>query len=89
MTPLFLLSGLAGLLSLLAYFPDLLAKVLDPRNERIIRDHCKSLGLSVVSVKAWPNHDGISFPRAGKELYARFRVTKGIAVWLGRHPEAD
>jgi len=89
MTPLFLLLGLVGLLFLLAYLPDLLAKVLDPRNERIIRDHCESLGLNDVSLKAWPNHYGVYYRHAGKKLYAKCRVTKGNVVWLGHAPETD
>lgn len=89
MTPLFLRLILVGLAFLLAYLPDLLAKVLCPGEERIIRGQGKPRGPNDVSVKPWANHYRVSLRQAGKKLYAKCRVTKGNAVWLYHPPETS
>jgi hypothetical protein len=89
MAALLVLLGVAGMFFAVVFLPNILAKVLDPRNEKIIRVQCETLGFDGVSVKPWPNHYGVSYHRDGKKLYARCRVKKGLVVWLGQAPKAD
>jgi hypothetical protein len=89
MAALLVLLGVVGMFFAVVFLPNILAKVLDPRNEKIIRAHCETLGLATVSVTPWPNHYGVSYHRKGRKLYARCRVKKGLVVWLGRAPKAD
>lgn len=76
------------LVLLLAFLPAILAKVLDPRNSKVIREHCEQLRFSEINVKAWPNHYGASFRKKGRACYAKCVVRGGTVRWKGTPPEA-
>jgi len=82
-----ILSGTVIVLLLLAFLPNILTRVMDPGNMRVIRAHCDAVGLSDVEIKRWPNHYGVSFRKNGKRHYAKCRVAGGTIKWKGKSPE--
>jgi hypothetical protein len=81
--------GLAfiGFLAFLAFLPALLSAVLDSMNRRRIVRYCVQRGMENVEVKAWPNHYGVSFSKAGQRHYAKCRVVLTRIEWKGTPPE--
>lgn len=82
-----ILAGTIAVVLVLAFLPNILARVLDPRHMKVIRAHCEAVGLSDIEVKAWPNHYGVSFHKDGNKHYAKCRVVKGVIRWKGKAPE--
>ena len=82
-----ILAGTVIVLLLLAFLPNIVSRVMDPRNIKVIRAHCEAVGLSDVEIKLWPNHYGVSFRKNGKRHYAKCRVARGVIKWKGKAPE--
>lgn len=79
-----ILAGTIAVVLVLAVLPNILARLLDPRNMKLIRAHCEAVGLSDIEVKAWPNHYGVSFHKDGNKHYAKCRVVKGVYQMEGQ-----
>lgn len=76
-----------GIMAVLAMVPFALGRVLDPLNMWRIRMRCEAAGFTVVEIKAWPNHYGVSYQKEGKQHYAKCRVVGRNIKWQGKIPE--
>ncbi len=80
-------AALIGFFFLLAFLPTILGWFIDPRNSRIIRTHCESLGFSSEKIECWPNHYGVTLLKGSKKSYVKCKVVKGKIKWIGKKPE--
>jgi len=84
---LIILAIFAGGLLLLAYLPLLLGWVLDPLNMRKVRGECEKAGCTVVEIKPFPNHYGVTVQKNGQEYRTKCRVVLGKIKWKGKAPQ--
>lgn len=76
-----------GIMLLLAFLPTLLGWILDPWNTRRIKAYCETVGVTVLEIKPFPNHYGVSFEKNGKKEYAKCSVVGAKIKWKGKAPE--
>lgn len=80
------IAWLLGCVAVVVFLPQILSAVLDPVNERHIRDYCNEVGVTDVKVKPFPNHYGVEYWKGGRKCYSKCKVVGGKIHWKGSSP---